>query len=98
MTHFDYDVDSKYLRSVSQSNELLYCFLPSGKQVVTEKESSTRKWSTDTCVLGWTVKSIWAKGSGGGLLLPFSAQSVCECEVSGPGSRSESECACVSSC
>lgn len=63
--HFDFDVESGYIRSVSASNELLYCFVPHGKQVVNTQESSMRKWSSDTCTLGWTVKSIWAKGSTG---------------------------------
>jgi hypothetical protein len=34
-------------------------------QVVVTAESSMRKWATDTCSLGWTVKSIWARGSHG---------------------------------
>ena len=63
VTHLDFDVEGKYLRSTSQSNELLYAMLPHGKQSTSTQELSTRKFQTDTCILGWTVKSIWGKGS-----------------------------------
>ncbi|KAJ1472322.1 hypothetical protein T484DRAFT_3440521 [Baffinella frigidus] len=61
--HLDFDVEGKYLRSTSQSNELLYCMLPHGKQSMATQELSTRKFASETCVLGWTVKSIWGRGS-----------------------------------
>jgi len=65
VTHVDFDAESGYLRSTSMSNELLYCVIPSGKQSVKTEELSKKKWATHNCVLGWTVKSIWRRGSTG---------------------------------
>jgi len=61
--HVDFDVESLYMRTTSQSNELLYAFIPSGKQSLKTEELSKKKWESHNCVLGWTVKSIWARGS-----------------------------------
>ena len=65
VTHIDFDEETLYMRSTSQSNELLYAFLPSGKQAMKTEELSVKKWTTHNCVLGWSVKSIWQKGSNG---------------------------------
>jgi len=65
VTHIDFDSESLYMRTTSQSNELLFGFIPSGKQSLKTEELSKKKWHTNTCVLGWTVKSIWALGSSG---------------------------------
>jgi WD40 repeat protein len=61
----DFDSESLYMRSVSQSRELLFAFIPSGKQCLKTEELSKKKWETHNCVLGWSVKSIWARGSQG---------------------------------
>ena len=37
--------------------------LPNGRQCTSVQEMGTRVWATQTCTLGWTVKSIWARGS-----------------------------------
>lgn len=63
--HFDFDNFSSFIRSVSESNELLFCYVPSGKQNQSLTEMATKTWNTEHCTLGWTVKSIWALGSGG---------------------------------
>ena len=64
--HFDFEISSSFIRSTSESNELLFCYVPSGRQNQSLKEMATKTWNTDHCILGWTVKSIWALGSGGG--------------------------------
>ena len=61
----DFDSESLYIRTTSQSRELLYAFVPSGKQCLKTEELSKKKWTTHNNTLGWSVKSIWAKGSSG---------------------------------
>lgn len=63
--HIDFDSESLYMRTTSQSRELLFAFVPSGKQCMKTEELSKKKWQTTNCVLGWSVKSIWARGSNG---------------------------------
>ncbi len=65
VTNIDFDNDSLYMRTTSQSNELLFAFIPSGKQCLKTEELSKKKWASENCTLGWTVKSIWARGSSG---------------------------------
>jgi hypothetical protein len=64
--HFDFDNFSAFIRSVSESNELLFCYVPSGRQNQSLTEMATKTWSTEHCILSWTVKSIWGLGVGGG--------------------------------
>ena len=59
----DFATDGTVFRSVSASNELLFGSLPSGKFNTATQECSQKKYGTHTCKFGWTVKSIWAKGS-----------------------------------
>uniref|UniRef100_A0A6T7PC66 EML-like first beta-propeller domain-containing protein n=1 Tax=Hanusia phi TaxID=3032 RepID=A0A6T7PC66_9CRYP len=59
----DFDVESTIFRSVSASNEILFGVLPLGKMNTSTQECSTKRFATQTCKLGWSVKSIWACGS-----------------------------------
>ena len=65
VTHIDFDFEILHMQTISQSNELHFGFIPSGKQSLKTDELSKEKWHTNTCVLGWTVKRIWALGSSG---------------------------------
>jgi len=53
------------MQTINQSNELHFGFIPSDKQSLKTDELSKEKWYTNPCVLGWTVKRIWALGSSG---------------------------------
>jgi WD40 repeat protein len=59
----DFSADGTIFRSVSSSNELLFGMLPSGKLNNATQECSSKQFRTHTCKFGWTVKSIWARGS-----------------------------------
>ena len=59
----DFSADGTVFRTVSASNELLFGMMPNGKLNTATQECSTKKFASHTCKFGWTIKSIWAKGS-----------------------------------
>jgi WD40 repeat protein len=59
----DFSDDGSVFRSISASNELLYSSMPHGKLNSSTVDCNAKKWCSHTCKFGWTVKSIWARGS-----------------------------------
>ena len=58
--HIDFDEKGEVIRSISQSWEILFFIVATGKQD-THGASNYRdeKWHTYTCRLGWHVQGIW---------------------------------------
>jgi len=66
ITCIDFDLDSKYIRSVDGSYELLF-FDMKKKNQDPHGPSNTQKtmWADQTCKLGWNVQGIYPKGCDG---------------------------------
>jgi WD40 repeat protein len=64
ITHLDWSKDESILRSTCGAYELLLWDRGSGRLATGASESDI-KWSTTTCVLGFSVMGIWPKYSDG---------------------------------
>jgi microtubule-associated protein-like 6 len=63
--HLDFDVESKFLQTCSQSYELLFYEVETGNQVTASRSLKDTKWATFTSKLGWDVQGIWPKEADG---------------------------------
>jgi microtubule-associated protein-like 6 len=61
----DFDVDSKYIQTCSQSYELLFYEVESGNQITASRSLCDVQWATFTSKLGWNVQGIWPKEADG---------------------------------
>jgi len=65
ITHLDWSLDSRYLRTNDGSYEILYYSIE-GEQI---KRGATQfkdePWATNSCTLGWAVQGIWQSGQDG---------------------------------
>jgi len=65
LTHIDFSTEGALLQSTCGANELLYWQVPNGAQNPQSQDIKDTKWHTQTCHLGWALKSIWPPGSDG---------------------------------
>ena len=61
IAHVDFSTDSRYLQTNCGSYEHLACQTSNGRQVQCQSEElESIEWETQTCVVGATVRGIWA--------------------------------------
>jgi len=65
VTHCDWSLDCRLLRSTSDSWELLFWDAPRGSQNPRPDEFRDVEWATDTVNFGWPVQGIWPVESDG---------------------------------
>ena len=67
LTHLDWSMDNRLLRSCCASYELLYWDVGAGRQFLSTLDSleADTQWQTETCVLGFPVMGIWPPDSDG---------------------------------
>lgn len=59
ITHLDFSLDSRYMQSNCGAYELLFCDVPTGRQITSATDVKDVVWDTWSCVLGWPVQGIW---------------------------------------
>ena len=65
VTHCDWSLDCRMLRSTSDTWELLFWDAPRGKQNPRPDEFRDVEWATNTVNFGWAVQGIWPVESDG---------------------------------
>jgi len=65
ITHLDWSADSKVLQTDSGALEHLFWDVENIKQLTKSTIIRDLKWTSWSCILGWTVKGIWPKGADG---------------------------------
>ena len=64
VTHMDFSENSRILQSNDAAREILYWDVRNGKQLANSFDLRDTKWSTWTCVFGWSVQGIWEENTG----------------------------------
>ena len=59
ITHLDFSADSRYMQSNCGAYELLFCDVPTGRQITSATDVKDVVWDSWTCTLGWPVQGIW---------------------------------------
>mmetsp|Transcript_3035 Transcript_3035/g.4634 ORF Transcript_3035/g.4634 Transcript_3035/m.4634 type:complete len:1138 (-) Transcript_3035:82-3495(-) len=67
ITHLDWSIDNKFIRSTCGAYELLFWDVTSGKQSLSSFDTleADASWHTSTCILGFNLMGIWPKHSDG---------------------------------
>ena len=62
ITHLDWSLDSKHLRTNDGSYELLYYSVDGVQIKGGASQFKDEPWATNSCTLGWAVQGIWQSG------------------------------------
>jgi len=57
--NFDFSLDGKYLRTSTESNELLFHEAGPGLLIKEASKLKDCQWETETCLFGWNVQGVW---------------------------------------
>jgi WD40 repeat protein len=83
ISHLDWSSDGSFLQTNSGDYELLYWNALTGKKAADATAMKDTKWSTQCCVLGWSVQGIWEKGMDGTDITWVDRNADSTCLVSG---------------